>query len=367
MISSGLNQKDKISSQIYKFESEDLMDFYILPEDFSTLTDAVAAEMTSREFLIHRAAAAGLTPGETDGGEGVYLRTDAEFSVSSLAAAVKKKRKNSVRLTTPTGLSVGFILKAEDAADPDPQALETLPSTVLKDSDRVSSANAADILFRRQEEVLTALTAEGVFAEEGAIVSPLYTIGEGSWIGKNCRLLGKGSIGKNCVITGDSLLTDVELGDHVIIRSSMLTDAVAEDGVTIGPFAQLRPNTFLKKNVHVGDFVEVKNSTIGEGTKVCHLTYVGDSDVGARVNFGCGTVTSNYDGLKKNRCVIGDGAFIGCNTNLVAPVKVGDHVYIAAGSTVTEDIPEGALAIARSRQTNKEDWVAKRKPDLLKK
>ena len=121
----------------------------------------------------------------------------------------------------------------------------------------------------------------------------------------------------------------------------------------MGPFAYIRPNCTIGDHVKVGDFVELKNSVIGDGTKISHLTYVGDSDVGERVNFGCGTVTTNYDGFKKYRCTIGDGAFIGCNTNLVAPVKVGEGAYIAAGSTITDDVPADALAHRpRARQKN---------------
>ena len=107
--------------------------------------------------------------------------------------------------------------------------------------------------------------------------------------------------------------------------------------------------------------MEVKNSTIGDGTKISHLTYVGDSDVGSRVNFGCGTVTTNYDGVKKYRCTIGDRAFIGCNTNLVAPVTVGEGSYIAAGATITKDVPADALAVARAKQENKEGWAKRRR------
>ena len=118
---------------------------------------------------------------------------------------------------------------------------------------------------------------------------------------------------------------------------------------------------------HVGDFVEIKNSVIGNGTKISHLTYVGDSDCGERVNFGCGTVTTNYDGFKKYRCTIGDDSFIGCNTNLVAPVKVGEGSYIAAGSTITDDVPADALALARMKQTVKEGWAARRRALLGKK
>ena len=138
-------------------------------------------------------------------------------------------------------------------------------------------------------------------------------------------------------------------------------EALMADGVTMGPYVHLRPNTKLAKSVKIGNFVEVKNSNIGEGTKLPHLSYIGDCDMGAGVNMGCGTITVNYDGKKKFRTVIGDRAFIGCNTNLVAPVTVEDDAYIGAGSTITKLVPKGNLAIARSRQKNIEEWADKRK------
>jgi len=129
---------------------------------------------------------------------------------------------------------------------------------------------------------------------------------------------------------------------------------------SIGPFAYIRPGSVLADKVKIGDFVEVKNATIGEGTKLSHLTYVGDADIGERVNFGCGTVIVNYDGKSKFRTVVEDDAFVGCNTNLVSPVTVRAGAYIAAGSTITDEVPENSLAIARSRQVNKERWKDKR-------
>ena len=127
----------------------------------------------------------------------------------------------------------------------------------------------------------------------------------------------------------------------------------------MGPFAYIRPNCCVGQNVKVGDFVEIKNSSIGDGTKLAHLTYVGDADVGQNINFGCGTVVVNYDGKNKHRTVIEDNAFIGCNTNLVSPVKVGKNAYTAAGSTITEDVPADTLAIARARQVVKDNWKRK--------
>ena len=170
---------------------------------------------------------------------------------------------------------------------------------------------------------------------------------------------GKCIIGEDCVIGPDSRLTNVKLGNGVKFQYSTAIDSSVDDNTTVGPYAYIRPDCAIGKNVKIGDFVEVKNSNVGDGTKVSHLTYIGDSDVGERINFGCGTVTVNYDGKKKFRTVIGDDVFIGCNTNLVAPVKVGNGSYIAAGSTITEDIPENSLAIARERQINKQGWVKK--------
>ena len=188
-------------------------------------------------------------------------------------------------------------------------------------------------------------------------VGPAVTVGAGSTLLPGTILRGETVIGADCVIGPNAMLTDCTLGDRVTVNSSQLIASTVEDEVTVGPFAYVRPNCRIAKKVKVGDFVELKNSTIGEGTKISHLTYVGDSDVGAGVNFGCGTVTVNYDGKHKFRTTIGDHAFIGCNTNLVAPVTVGSGSYIAAGTTVTEDVEPDALAISRVRQENKPGWA----------
>ena len=148
--------------------------------------------------------------------------------------------------------------------------------------------------------------------------------------------------------------------DGANVKSSYVLESRVRSGAKIGPFSQIRPNCDIGENVKIGDFVEIKNSNIGKATSVAHLTYIGDSDVGSRVNFGCGCVTVNYDGKNKFRTTIGDYAFIGCNTNLVAPVSVGNNAYTAAGSTITRDVPDDAMAIGRCRQENKEGWAEKK-------
>lgn len=198
---------------------------------------------------------------------------------------------------------------------------------------------------------VTMIDPERTYIESGAV------IGCDTVLLPGVVIEGNTVIGEDCVIGPDSRLTNVKLGNGVKFQYSTAVDSSVDDNTTVGPYAYIRPDCSIGKNVKIGDFVEVKNSNVGDGTKVSHLTYIGDSDVGERINFGCGTVTVNYDGKKKFRTVVDDDVFIGCNTNLVAPVKVGKGSYIAAGSTITEDVPENSLAIARERQINKTGWV----------
>ncbi|MCD7946974.1 MAG: UDP-N-acetylglucosamine diphosphorylase [Oscillospiraceae bacterium] len=188
-------------------------------------------------------------------------------------------------------------------------------------------------------------------------VGPEVEIGVGTVLLPGTILRGQTRIGTDCEIGPNTMVCDCVLGDRVTVNASQLYESTVEDETTVGPFAYVRPHCHIGRAVKVGDFVELKNSTIGAGTKISHLTYVGDSDVGQGVNFGCGTVTVNYDGDEKHRTTIGDGAFIGCNTNLIAPVQVGDGAYTAAGSTITQEVPARSLAIARARQTIKEHWM----------
>lgn len=194
---------------------------------------------------------------------------------------------------------------------------------------------------------------------DGVIINREVKIAAGTLILPNTIITGKTAIGHNSEIGPSSVVSNSTIGDNVKINASQCYDSTIEDGVSIGPFCHIRPNSLIKSEVHIGDFVEIKNSVLDSGTHVSHLTYVGDSDVGKNVNFGCGTVTVNFNGKAKARCQIGDNAFIGCNSNLVAPVTVGESAYIAAGSTVTEDVPPDAFAIARSRQITKEDYNKK--------
>ena len=212
-----------------------------------------------------------------------------------------------------------------------------------------------------RQKILQKLLGGGVqiLDTNNCYVDPRVKVGAGTVLLPGTILRGNTVVGANCTIGPNTMLTDCAVGDETEVNASQATESRIGSHTSVGPFAYLRPNSTVGDHVKVGDFVEVKNSVIGNGTKISHLTYVGDSDVGERVNFGCGTVTTNYDGFKKYRCTIGDDVFLGCNTNLVAPVTVGRGSYTAAGSTITRDVPEDALAVARARQENKDGWAAK--------
>ncbi|NLL63096.1 MAG: bifunctional UDP-N-acetylglucosamine diphosphorylase/glucosamine-1-phosphate N-acetyltransferase GlmU [Ruminococcaceae bacterium] len=204
---------------------------------------------------------------------------------------------------------------------------------------------------------------------DGIIIGTYVTIGAGTLLLPNTIIKGRTIIGSNCELGPNTFINSSVVHDNVRLNNVYFESSEISNGADMGPFAHVRPNSIIGEGVHVGNFVEIKNSTIGEKSKLPHLSYVGDSDLGKNVNFGCGALTVNYDGKVKSKTTIKDNAFVGCNVNLIAPVTVGEYTYVAAGSTITENAPDGALSIARARQVNKEDWVSKKKPykDMPKK
>lgn len=204
-------------------------------------------------------------------------------------------------------------------------------------------------------------TGVKVLDVDSTYIDPRVTIGAGTVLLPGTILRGNTVIGENCEIGPNAMITECEIGDGCVVNASQVNESVLGREVHVGPYAHIRPGCRIGDGGKVGAFVEIKNAVFGPGTKMSHLTYVGDADVGAGVNFGCGTITSNYDGFRKHRTVIGDHAFIGCNTNLVPPVTVGEGAYIAAGTTVTKDIEPDALAISRVRQENKPGWAKARR------
>lgn len=287
----------------------------------------------------------------------MWFKSDVLSNLLSLLKNDNSKGEYYLTDTISIALSLGMRVGAFAADNAD---------AVLGANTRVQLAELNELL---RKKVLTELMisgvsvpcSDGVMIDDDAQIGTDTVILPGTIIKHGCK------IGKNCVIGPNTVLFETVIGDNCTLNSVQAENAVVHDNASIGPFAHLRPGAEIGESSHCGNFTEVKNSKIGHHTSVSHLTYVGDSDVGNGVNFGCGCVTVNFNGKNKNRCVIGDDAFIGCNTNLIAPVKVGDRAFTAAGSTITDDVPDDTLAIARERQTNKEGWVTEKKPYRPKK
>jgi len=233
------------------------------------------------------------------------------------------------------------------------------PVEVMGINTRVDLAIASEVLRQAKLRDLM-LSGVTIVDPKTTYVDQTVEVGRDAILYPNCHLQGRTTIGDRCIIEPNSKVSDSTIGKDVTIRSnSVITESNIEEGASIGPFSHLRPLTEVKAKAKIGNFVEVKKSVIGRGSKANHLTYIGDSVVGEDVNIGAGTITCNYDGFEKHQTIIGNGVFVGSNVELVAPVKVGNGSSIGAGTTVTKDIPEGALAISRTRQKNIKGWSKK--------
>jgi bifunctional UDP-N-acetylglucosamine pyrophosphorylase/glucosamine-1-phosphate N-acetyltransferase len=235
------------------------------------------------------------------------------------------------------------------------------PAELLGINTRVELADADRILRRRKthELMLSGVTIE---RPETVCIDASVSAGVDTVIEPFTRLLGRTRIGEDCRIGAGSILENTELADRVIIGPyTLIADSRIDAGANVGPFARLRMHAHAEAETRIGNFVELKNTRLGAGAKSQHLAYLGDAQIGAGSNIGAGTITCNYDGEKKHATTIGDSAFVGSNSTLVAPVKIGDGSYIAAGSVITEEVPPGALALGRGRQANKPGWVEKRR------
>lgn len=223
-------------------------------------------------------------------------------------------------------------------------------------NDRVQLSEAEKMMRKRineniMREGVTLIDPESTYIEVGVVIGNDTVVYPGNVISGNTV------IGSNCIVYPNNRIDNAKISDGCEIQASVILSSEIGENTKVGPNAYIRPESVIGKNARIGDFVEIKKSVIGDGTKVSHLTYVGDAEVGENCNMGCGTVFVNYDGKNKHKTVVGDHVFIGCNANLIAPVKIGNNAFIAAGSTVTENVDENDLCIARERQTNKKGWV----------
>ena len=226
-------------------------------------------------------------------------------------------------------------------------------------NDRVALATAEDVMRRRINKAhmvngVTFQNPNATYIDVDVEIEPDVVIEA------NVTLKGQTKIGAESVLTNGTYIVDSTIGAKTVITNSMIEHSVVEEGVTVGPFAHVRPDSTLKKDVHIGNFVEVKGSTIGENTKAGHLTYIGNAEVGSDVNFGAGTITVNYDGQHKFKTQIANNVFIGSNSTLIAPLEIGANALTAAGSTITDDVPADSVAIGRGRQVNKEGYAIKK-------
>lgn len=252
---------------------------------------------------------------------------------------------DAIGLLSSKGARVGVFVTADN-------------DEIINVDNRIMLARASELLRKRinekhLEQGVTIIDPANTYIDESV------RIGMDTIIYPNTVIKGDTVIGENVIISANCEISDSMIGDNTEIKHSVVTDAEVGSGTTVGPYAQLRPGAKLGSAVKIGNFVEVKKSELKDGAKVSHLSYIGDAEIGERANIGCGAITVNYDGVNKFKTTVGADAFIGCNTNLVAPVTVGDRSITAAGSTITDDVPADSLAIARNKQTTKEGYYKK--------
>ncbi|MDO5431990.1 bifunctional UDP-N-acetylglucosamine diphosphorylase/glucosamine-1-phosphate N-acetyltransferase GlmU [Eubacterium sp.] len=279
------------------------------------------------------------------------------FDAQALKAALQAINSDNVQgeyyLTDTIEILRGMGKKVGSYPTPDVDDIAAVNS-------KVQLAEIGKIMRRR---INTSLMEAGaiIIDPENTYLSAETKIGKDTTIYPGVITEGRVIIGENCVIGHNSRIVNSTIADGVDIQISTVLDSFVDENTHVGPYAYLRPNSHIGKNVKVGDFVEVKNAVMKDGAKASHLTYIGDAEVGKNVNLGCGTVFVNYDGTNKYRTVVEDNCFIGCNSNLVSPVTVKEGSYVAAGSTITDDVPEDTLAVARARQVNKEGYALQMK------
>jgi len=278
---------------------------------------------------------------------GIYL-VNAKLLKESLKKINNNNSQNEYYLT-----DIVEILKNEN---------EKIGTYIIEDNNEILGVNSRkqllevekifkERIFDKHMENGVTITDYSVYIGKDVIIGMDTVILPGAYI------VGNSVIGDDCIIGPNCRIENSTIKDLVEVRDSTIIDSEVDDSSKIGPYAYLRPNSKIGKNVKIGDFVEVKNAFVGEGSKVSHLSYIGDGEIGKNVNIGCGVVFVNYNGKDKNRTIVKDNAFIGCNSNLIAPVVIEENSYVAAGSTITDLVPSGALSIARQKQLNKLGWV----------
>ncbi|MBC1925850.1 bifunctional UDP-N-acetylglucosamine diphosphorylase/glucosamine-1-phosphate N-acetyltransferase GlmU [Listeria innocua] len=309
-------------------------------------------------------------------GYGRIIRDDlgiVEKIVEHKDATEKEQRISEINTGTYCFDNKAFFEALENVSNDNVQGEYYLPDVIkiLKDADEVVAAYKMEsfeeslgvndrIALAEASKLMQRRINENHMRNGVTLVNPENTyididvkIGQDTVIEPGVMLRGKTVIGDDCVVTSGSEIVSSVIGERVHVRNSSIFESKVGDDVQIGPYAHLRPESDIHNHVKIGNYVETKKAVVGEGTKLPHFIYMGDAEIGKNVNVGCGSIAVNYDGKNKAKTIIGDNVFVGCNSNLIAPVKVGDRAFIAAGSTITKDVPEDALGIARAKQDNK--------------
>lgn len=286
-------------------------------------------------------------------GPAIYAPTLAKRSDSPKPSCVCRASREALMTALDDNFSFSRFLRENCAFLSDCEGCFTVESP----------AALAEMASMLRRDRMLRLIRQGVEVEDvdNCDVAPTVRIEPGAILRKGAILRGDSIIRSESIIGPWSVVDNSEIGERTVVNASQIYGSKIAADCNIGPYAHIRPETTIDRGVKIGNFVEVKNSHIGENTWASHLSYIGDAELGARCNLGCGTVTVNFDRVDKFKTIIGDDAFIGCHSALIAPVTVGNGAYIAAGTTVTDDVPEQALAISRTRQSNKKDWAAKHK------
>jgi bifunctional UDP-N-acetylglucosamine pyrophosphorylase/glucosamine-1-phosphate N-acetyltransferase len=246
-------------------------------------------------------------------------------------------------------------------------ALKTADPAEVLGANTLAELSTLDALLRFRKAYALMATGVSIYRPDTCVIDPDVEIGADTILEPFVQILGRTRIGSDCRVRSFSIIQDSQIADNVLMRPGCIIDqSIIASGAQLGPYAHLRPGSEIGENAHVGNFVETKKTKLGRGSKANHLSYLGDSEIGPGVNVGAGTITCNYDGTHKHMTVIEEGAFIGSDSTLVAPLRIGKGAYVAAGSTITEDVPADALALGRSRQITKEAWARRRRDELAK-
>lgn len=293
-----------------------------------------------------------------------------EVNSGIYAFATKPLFKHIDRLTTENSAREFYLT---DMAAILNDAGEKVLAMEADDSNEVIGVNTrmelaeldANLRAQKARELMAAGTT--IFRPETCDIDADVEVGADTVIEPFVQIIGKTKIGSDCRIRSYSVITNCEIGDNVLINPGcIMEDSIVRGGALVGPYSRLRPGSEIGEGAHVGNFVEMKKARLGKGSKANHLTYLGDAEIGEGVNVGAGTITCNYDGVNKYKTVIDDGVFVGSDTTLVAPVRLGKGAYVGAASCITEDVPDDALAVARGRQVNKPGWAAERRKQMKK-